>query len=49
MTVSGAVLTTDVSIATTAISLQAPLVTKNQRDYRFVEKLNLLVYPVIIG
>ncbi len=32
-------------IAATAIYLQFPFVSKNQRDYRFIEDLNLIPYP----
>lgn len=32
-------------IAATAISLDVPLASKNQRDYRFINQLKLLPYP----
>lgn len=32
-------------IAATAISLDVPLASKNQRDYRFINQLKLLSYP----
>jgi predicted nucleic acid-binding protein len=32
-------------IAATAISLDVPLASKNQRDYRFINQLKLLTYP----
>ena len=32
-------------IAATAIVINAPLLSKNQRDYRFISELNLLSYP----
>lgn len=35
----------DALIAATAITLQRPLVAKNQRDYRFIEDLQLRQYP----
>lgn len=35
----------DAFIAATAISLTAPLASKNQRDYRFINQLQLLPYP----
>lgn len=35
----------DALIAATAISFNYPLISKNQKDYRFIEELALLVYP----
>jgi len=35
----------DALIAATAIALEIPLVTKNQRDYKFIHQLFLLPYP----
>lgn len=35
----------DALIAATALVLNAPLISKNQRDYRFIADLNLLSYP----
>jgi predicted nucleic acid-binding protein len=35
----------DALIAATALVLNAPLISKNQRDYRFMTDLNLLSYP----
>ena len=35
----------DSLIAATALSINEPLVTKNQRDYRFISELQLLPYP----
>ena len=35
----------DALIAATAIDYDIPLLSKNQRDYRFIAKLNLLSYP----
>src|SRR5882762_3132276 len=35
----------DALIAATALVLNAPLISKNQRDYRFMADLNLLSYP----
>lgn len=32
-------------IAATAVVLDAPLISKNQRDYRFIAGLDLLAYP----
>ena len=32
-------------IAATAIIFNYPFITKNQRDYRFIQNLNLLPYP----
>ena len=35
----------DALIAATAIVLDQPLISKNQRDYRFISRLQLLPYP----
>jgi predicted nucleic acid-binding protein len=35
----------DAMIAATAITFNIPLLTKNQRDYRYIAGLNLLNYP----
>ncbi len=37
----------DALIAATAIMMNLPFITKNQKDYRFINKLNLLPYPDI--
>lgn len=42
---SHGLLIADALIAATAIVFDLPLVSKNQRDYRFVDKLKLLPYP----
>jgi predicted nucleic acid-binding protein len=42
---SHGLLIADAFIAATALTVDCPLVTKNQRDYRFIEALNLLLYP----
>ncbi len=42
---SHGLLIADALIAATAMSLDKPLVTKNQRDYRFIAGLRLLAYP----
>jgi hypothetical protein len=42
---SHGLLIADALIAATAISSQIPLLSKNQRDYRFISELNLLKYP----
>ena len=42
---SHGLLIADALIAATAMSLNHPRVTKNQRDYRFIEDLHLLAYP----
>ncbi len=42
---SHGLLLADALIAGTAIALSRPLVTKNQRDYRFIDGLTLLAYP----
>ena len=43
---SHGLLLADALIAATALDLDCEFVTKNQRDYRFVENLNLLSYPL---
>jgi Predicted nucleic acid-binding protein, contains PIN domain len=35
----------DALIAATSIELGIPLLSKNQRDYKFITELNLLTYP----
>ncbi len=35
----------DALIAATALEHNEPLISKNQSDYRFIGKLNLLPYP----
>ena len=42
---SHGLLIADALIAATAIELQIPLLSKNQRDYCFIQDLNLLPYP----
>jgi predicted nucleic acid-binding protein len=42
---SHGLLIADALIAATALTVACPLVTKNQRDYRFIEGLGLLPYP----
>ena len=42
---SHGLLIADAFIAASALVLDAPLVSKNQRDYRFIAGLNLLSYP----
>ena len=42
---SHGLLIADALVAATALSLNQPLVTKNQRDYRFIAGLRLLPYP----
>jgi len=42
---SHGLLIPDAFIAATAISLDMPLISKNQRDYRFISDLDLLAYP----
>ncbi len=42
---SHGLLIADALIAATAMSLDLPLVSKNQRDYRFIAGLNTLGYP----
>jgi predicted nucleic acid-binding protein len=42
---SHGLLIADAFVAATAIDLDIPLLTKNQRDYRFIQGLKLLPYP----
>jgi len=42
---SHGLLIADALIAATAITLNYPLISKNQKDYRFITELNLLPYP----
>ena len=42
---SHGLLIPDALIAATAITLSMPLLSKNQKDYRFIPELNLLSYP----
>lgn len=42
---SHGLLIADGLIAATAIIYEPPFITKNQRDYRFIQNLNLLSYP----
>jgi len=42
---SHGLLIADAFIAATAIVINAPFLSKNQRDYRFIQELNLLSYP----
>ena len=42
---SHGLLIPDGLIAATAIVVNAPLLSKNQKDYRFISELNLLSYP----
>jgi predicted nucleic acid-binding protein len=38
-------LIADALIAASALVFAVPLISKNQRDYRFITGLNLLAYP----
>ncbi len=42
---SHGLLIPDALIAATSLTRQLPFVSKNQRDFRFIEKLDLLPYP----
>ncbi len=42
---SHGLLIADALVAASALSLGQPLISKNQRDYRFIEELQLLAYP----
>lgn len=46
---SHGLLIPDAMIAATAITLGHPLISKNQRDYRFIDELQLLSYPGQVG
>jgi predicted nucleic acid-binding protein len=37
----------DSLIAATALHIQQPFITKNQRDYQFIDSLRLLPYPIL--
>lgn len=43
---SHGLLIADAFIAATAIKFNSSLLTKNQKDYKFIKKLNLIAYPV---
>lgn len=43
---SHGLLIADALIAATAIELDCRVVSKNQRDYRFIDNLQLLSYPI---
>jgi len=38
-------LIADALIAATAIVVNARMISKNQKDYRFIEQLDLIKYP----
>jgi predicted nucleic acid-binding protein len=42
---SHGLLIADALIAATVLTFDAPFVSKNQRDYRYISGLNLLAYP----
>lgn len=42
---SHGLLIADAFIAATAIKFNSPLLTKNQKDYKFIKELNLMAYP----
>ena len=42
---SHGLLIADALIAATALAFDAPFLSKNQKDYRFIAGLNLLAYP----
>ncbi len=42
---SHGLLIADALIAATAIVEDVPFISKNQRDYRFIDELDLLPYP----
>ena len=46
---SHGLLIADAFIAATALTVEVSLVTKNQRDYRFIEGLELLPYPTVFA
>lgn len=43
---SHGVLIPDMLIASTALVLDMPLISKNQKDFRFIDKLSLLEYKI---
>jgi predicted nucleic acid-binding protein len=43
---SHGVLIPDILIASTALTLEIPLLSKNQKDFRFINKLDLIEYTV---
>lgn len=43
---SHGILIPDALIAATALDLDCPFVTRNQRDYRFIDQLRLLTNPL---
>lgn len=43
---SHGLLIADALIAATAVQWGLPLVSKNQRDYRFIDELELMPYPI---
>lgn len=43
---SHGVMIPDMLIAATAITLKIPLLSKNQKDFRFIDQLNLREYKV---
>jgi hypothetical protein len=42
---SHGLLIADAFVAATAVTLKIPLLSKNQRDYRFIQDLDLPKYP----
>lgn len=42
---SHGLLIADALIAATALTIRAPLITKNQRHYQFIKELQLIPYP----
>jgi predicted nucleic acid-binding protein len=46
---SHGLLIPDALIAATAITFGLPFISKNQRDYKFIEELDLLPYPGCTG
>ena len=44
---SHGLLLADAMIAATALSMDCDFITKNQRDYRFIEGVKLLPYPPV--
>lgn len=42
---SHGLLIADALVGATAMHMQLPLISKNQRDYRFIAGLDLLLYP----
>ncbi len=45
---SHGLLIADALVAATAIAANTKVISKNQKDYRFIEKLDLMEYPIVL-